>query len=59
MNQHIWVKKNFRNFFSWGPPGLFLEFLFPKKYTSDMYIQSVFAGDYESAIIMCSIYAYI
>ncbi len=29
---------------------------FLKKYTNDMYIESIFDGDYESAITLCRIY---
>ena len=59
MIQHIWIKKIFFEIFLAGIPRLFLEFFFPTKYTIDMYIRSVFDGDYESAIVMYNIYAYI
>jgi hypothetical protein len=48
----VLFKNNFRNFF----PGLpsrdfFLKNFFRQKYTNDMSLDSVFDGDYESAII--------
>jgi len=59
----IWVnifrlKNIFRNFFTWCIRRIFSEFLFQKKFRRDMSLESVFDRDYESAIIMCSIYAY-
>ncbi len=49
--------KNALKFFVWIFPGYHQEFfrkiLFHQTYTNDMSIDSVFDGDYESAIIFC------
>ncbi len=59
----IWVnifglEKSFRNFFSWGTLQAFFSKFFSQKNIRMMSIESVFYGNYESAIILCTTYIY-